>query len=907
MTTISGAAHDAQADDAHTTVGHESAGQDAFSTDITGLPAGVPTETVHLSDGDVFDLRVAPVTKQIGEDTVRMLAYNGSIPGPTLLVRQGTEVVVNAANDGDLETTVHWHGLRLDNRFDGTHHTQDPIEPGGAFGYRIAFPDPGVYWYHPHIRQDYGQEMGLYGTIVVEPTDPDYWPPVNRELTLTLDDILLTDGTVAPFSRTQTTHTAMGRFGDVLLVNGDPDLKLTARAGEVVRLYLVNTANTRVFNVAIPGARMKLVGGDSGRYEHEQFVQSAILAPSERVVVDVQFTEPGTVTLEHHTPDRVYPLAEITVTAERVAPDLADEFGTLRINADMVAERDRITPMLERRPGQDGGLRRRDGHGRPGHRPRCRGDLRVPDAPRGDQHRTRPLPGLRHEAAPDGGANGRVRLPDAPRGDKHRTRPMPGLRHETGAREPRRVDHRARGPPESLSPRRRSRRPAVPRITITRADDQAGEGIEWEDDMVEVNRMTTPENMRWILLDRDTGERNHGIDWRFRVGDQVKIRLVNEMDSDHPMHHPFHVHGAGRFLILSRDGTVEPNLVWKDTVLVRRGETVDILLDVTNPGVWMAHCHIAEHHESGMMFNFHVDPAVDPATAPRSGSDERPPGTLDIPVPGAGPVGPATDRHPPAAHQADSRAWRNSEARCGWSGPTRPRTPGRLLPRTNDGRQRGSRIETCIDIPQALRRRPRTADLGSHLGSHPGRRATRLLVARRSDRLRHVHCPDRGGVHRVRGSRRSPDRHRRRNHRRKRIRGARRGRRHRVGVAARPRLRRPRIERPVATPQSLRRQHTVVAPVLHDHRLGRRRHHRRGDHQRASPSILNAIVRSSLHARPCTIRAGVAVFRGVLGCWLGRCHAERRECSEAPDHPPDCAVTSRSVGRRRRWQGCIRG
>ncbi|HEY5117200.1 MAG TPA: multicopper oxidase domain-containing protein, partial [Nakamurella sp.] len=242
MTTISGTPHDAQADDAHILSGHESAGQDAFSTDTTGLPAGVATETIDLADGDVFDLRVAPVTKQIGEDTVRMLAYNGSVPGPTLLVQQGTEVVVNAVNDGDLETTVHWHGLRLDNRFDGTHHTQDPIEPGGAFGYRIAFPDPGVYWYHPHIRQDYGQEMGLYGTIVVQPTDPDYWPLVNREITLTLDDILLTDGTVAPFSRTQTTHTAMGRFGDVLLVNGDPNLTLTAGAGEVVRFYLVNTA-----------------------------------------------------------------------------------------------------------------------------------------------------------------------------------------------------------------------------------------------------------------------------------------------------------------------------------------------------------------------------------------------------------------------------------------------------------------------------------------------------------------------------------------------------------------------------------------------------------------------------------------------------------------------------------------
>ena len=128
--------------------------------------------------------------------------------------------------------------------------------------------------------------------------------------------------------------------------------------------------------------------------------------------------------------------------------------------------------------------------------------------------------------------------------------------------------------------------------------------------MVDVNRITTPANTRWKLVDKDTGAANHAIDWRFRVGDRVKLRLVNELESDHPMHHPFHVHGAGRFVVLARDGVNEENLVWKDTVLVRTGETVDILLDVTNPGVWMAHCHIAEHHESGMMFSFHVDPAA---------------------------------------------------------------------------------------------------------------------------------------------------------------------------------------------------------------------------------------------------------------------------------------------------------
>jgi FtsP/CotA-like multicopper oxidase with cupredoxin domain len=89
--------------------------------------------------------------------------------------------------------------------------------------------------------------------------------------------------------------------------------------------------------------------------------------------------------------------------------------------------------------------------------------------------------------------------------------------------------------------------------------------------------------MIWKLVDQDTGKANHAIDWSFRVGGRVKVRLVNTMDSDHPMHHPFHIHGAGCFLVIARDDVPEPNVVWKDTVLVRAGETVDVVLDVTPP------------------------------------------------------------------------------------------------------------------------------------------------------------------------------------------------------------------------------------------------------------------------------------------------------------------------------------
>lgn len=73
----------------------------------------------------------------------------------------------------------------------------------------------------------------------------------------------------------------------------------------------------------------------------------------------------------------------------------------------------------------------------------------------------------------------------------------------------------------------------------------------------------------------------------------------------HPIQHPMHFHGQ-RCLILARNGVKETNLVWKDTVFIPSGETVDILLDTLNPGTWMAHCHIAEHLEAGMMMKYKV-------------------------------------------------------------------------------------------------------------------------------------------------------------------------------------------------------------------------------------------------------------------------------------------------------------
>jgi FtsP/CotA-like multicopper oxidase with cupredoxin domain len=565
--------------------------RDVFTTETAGLMEASSPSAIHLHDGDHLGLRVGPVRKRVGEAELRMLAYNGSIPGPTLHVDQGSEVTVEVTNDGDVETTVHWHGLRLENRYDGVPlETQAPIAMGGTFTYKVQFPDAGLYWYHPHLREDFAQEMGLYAPIIVKPSDPSYWPAVDRQLTITLDDLLIEDGHMAPFRRSGPTFTAMGRFGNVMLTNGETQFSGTAVAGEVVRLYLVNTANTRIFNFGLRGAHMKLVGGDSGRYERETFVDEVLLSPSERMVVDVLFDTPGEMWLEHRTPDHVYDLGSFSVTGT-AAGKAAKSFGVLRADPELAAERESIQSDIERAPDKVlafvSSMPLLYGENQPSASSyACPMHLEVTASEPG----TCPKCGMKLIPAQTTAPSSYV-CPMHP----EVTASEPGTCPKCGMKLI----------PSDVAPASSTE----PHHGHPHGGEETGDGLEWEDLMPEINRATDPGNMIWKLIDRETGSENAAISWTFTVGDRVKIRLVNEIKgSDHPMHHPFHIHGAGRFLVLSRDGRWETNLVWKDTVLLRAGETVDILLYVTNPGLWMAHCHIAEHTESGMMFSFDVKP-----------------------------------------------------------------------------------------------------------------------------------------------------------------------------------------------------------------------------------------------------------------------------------------------------------
>jgi FtsP/CotA-like multicopper oxidase with cupredoxin domain len=133
--------------------------------------------------------------------------------------------------------------------------------------------------------------------------------------------------------------------------------------------------------------------------------------------------------------------------------------------------------------------------------------------------------------------------------------------------------------------------------------------IDWNDGMPMLNWLLTGRDVRWTFVDPATGDENMAIRWRFRTGDIVKLRILNRADAFHAMSHPIHVHGQ-RFLVVSRNGEPVENRVWKDTVIVPVGEAVDVLLDITNPGSWMLHCHVAEHLGTGMMSVFEVQPST---------------------------------------------------------------------------------------------------------------------------------------------------------------------------------------------------------------------------------------------------------------------------------------------------------
>ena len=490
--------------------------------DPSTVPMVKRSEVVRMNDGDTLDLTAQLVRRTINGHTFVMYGFNGQVPGPMIRVKQNATIVVRFHNKIDLPATVHWHGVRLANKNDGVPGlTQEAVAPGKSYVYHVHFPDAGVYWYHPHVREDIEQAMGLFGNMLVDSPDSSYYSPANAEQALVLDDILINADTLIPFGKEGPDFALMGRVGNVLLVNGEPHWSMHADSGEVVRFYITNTASSRTFNLSFSGAPMKVVAGDVSRFEHEEQVPSVVIAPAERYVVEVRFPHAGKYALvnavqaiNHYEGEfrpEVDTMGIVDVGHSAASPDLSQEFATLRDNPAVVKDIDKYRPYFAKQPDKTFTLTVRPG--------------------------------------------------------------------------------------------------ALPLFTIQfmSVDTAYFAPVEWVDGMPDMNWLSSSKQLEWVIRDDATGKENGAIDWHVKQGSVVKLRIFNDPRSFHPMQHPIHLHGQ-RMLVVSRDGVATKNLVWKDTVIIPVGSTVDLLIDASNPGDWMLHCHIAEHLGSGMMTVMHVDP-----------------------------------------------------------------------------------------------------------------------------------------------------------------------------------------------------------------------------------------------------------------------------------------------------------
>ena len=285
----------------------------AFDFERADAPVVERSETVRLEPGTTYELTAAVAEGPLANGSAVWFAYNGQVPGPILRVAQGANVTLLFRNDLPVPTTVHWHGVRVAQAMDGVVPTsQNEVPPGGSFRYELRFVDEGVFWYHPHVREDVQQERGLAGVIVVEAPDAAEGP---REQVVVLDDVRVEGDDFAPQFREGPDHAAMGRFGNAFLVNGVETWSGEAAGGERVRFVLLNAANVRPFNVSFPGAAsVELIGLDSGFLREPTVVTSVVVSPAERAVVDVVMPTNGSVTLRHVWPEGSVDLGEVAVS-----------------------------------------------------------------------------------------------------------------------------------------------------------------------------------------------------------------------------------------------------------------------------------------------------------------------------------------------------------------------------------------------------------------------------------------------------------------------------------------------------------------------------------------------------------------------------------------------------------------
>lgn len=259
-----------------------------------GTPLFVAPVRPALASRQMRDLTARPGMAGLlgdGLPQTPIWGYDGVAPGPVLRFRQGQDVVIAFRNALDQPTSVHWHGLRVPNAMDGVAGvTQEPVPPQGSFEYRFRVEDAGTFWYHAHNRSWEQVARGLAGMLVVEEAVP---PAVDHDVAMVLDDWRLENsGKIHEASFGSIGEWAHGgRLGNIFTVNGGPAAEIPVRAGDRVRLRLLNSANARILSVRFPGHAPLLVALDGQPVDPRPLGEEAVtLAPGQRADLMIDMT-----------------------------------------------------------------------------------------------------------------------------------------------------------------------------------------------------------------------------------------------------------------------------------------------------------------------------------------------------------------------------------------------------------------------------------------------------------------------------------------------------------------------------------------------------------------------------------------------------------------------------------------
>jgi len=415
-----------------------------------------------------------------------VMTYDAQVPGPTLRIPQGQRTAFRLINNLDQPTSLHWHGIRLENAMDGVPGlTQDPIQPGSTFDYSFVAPDAGTYWYHSHLKSWEQVGRGLYGPLIVEELDP---VNVDSDRVFVVDDWRLDDaGQIAENFGHMRDASHGGRLGNWLTVNGQTKPVFVVHPGERIRLRCISTANARIMAFSFPGVIASVVAIDGQPLASSSaLTEPLLLAPAQRadLIIDIPVDAPPELVINEVSTGEPLAAAIISVAGPPIRSKVK-ETGSLILPPNPLPHSLSISDALSV-------------------------DLRM-----------------------EGGAMGQLRE------------------------------------------------------------------ASYQGQMYDLRTLVMEKGKAWTF----NGEAGTTVKPLFKspLGRTVTINMINDTRWPHAMH----IHGH-HFQVVERNGAPITDAPWRDTELVEPGDSSRIAFVADNPGKWLFHCHMLEHHMAGMGTWFEV-------------------------------------------------------------------------------------------------------------------------------------------------------------------------------------------------------------------------------------------------------------------------------------------------------------